>query len=956
MQECHHPNPRRSRPVKLISPPAVEHRSIKIVHFNTRSVLRKWDEVVVDMQSINADIFCISESWITSPDDFSKYVFKNFVTFGNCRPSKDSGGVLMCVNPQLRPVSCNQSNSISCCNGYNWCAVKLLNSVPPTSVITVYRPDDTSASDTSSLFKELTPVLQSIRSCIIVGDFNFREIRDWSQPISHSLSGAANYLVKFMLDFDLTQLQLDPTRGDNILDLVLVTPALTPSEIYQLEPIANSDHKVQVIETTMHFHEPAAEKSTSSTTYNKIDYPGLRVLLRQIDWTCQFMNSRDVDEFVSIFYIHFNNCIQQSLRSLRRRKHNACDLPRHIVQLIRKKRAAWRMGAASGDYEPYRLARNTARRAIRNYHIEYEKSLISRKNRSRFFKYVNKRLGSQEKYPSLTDGGNVLSNEEMAESFSNEFTKNFSAITQQPILNNNDSTIPSSRDDNQLLLNCTVSDVIAAIKRSANSCAGFDGLSFKTIKEVVSEILSPLTIICQQSLSQGKFPTEWKCAKVVPIYKGKGNRESASCYRPISICNCLSKILESVVREQLQKHIDKIAPLSNNQYGFREGRSTTANLLACDAIIYKFMNNNKPFDLLSFDFMRAFDKVPHYLVIKALERLQLHPISLKWFMSYFNNREQIVAIQGARSNPSKVSSGVIQGSVLATTCFNIVIDSLLQQLNDILGPNSFAFADDLKFVTGTSVTEHAVAQTAVDAIHEWSESHHMPLSSDKNIVQHYGNNNPGRVYILGNTRLPKADLLKDLGVTRSTTNMYGDHIDKLSFECRRLAGCLFHVFRSRDKDLLWSAFLTYVKPKIMYASPAWSPLLKNKIDALEKVQKRFTKRLHGFHDYSYDERLKSLETLSLSHSRMMADLVFIHRCLHSKVQFSLNDIGLSLSNNNCRSGKLRLLQQRPVNSATASLFVSRVASEWNNLSSVTYSNSLINFKLNLTKYFSSFYQ
>ena len=58
---------------KLAIPPVSDPRSVSIVHFNARSVGSKWDEICADMQAIDADIYCISETWIKSPEDFALF-------------------------------------------------------------------------------------------------------------------------------------------------------------------------------------------------------------------------------------------------------------------------------------------------------------------------------------------------------------------------------------------------------------------------------------------------------------------------------------------------------------------------------------------------------------------------------------------------------------------------------------------------------------------------------------------------------------------------------------------------------------------------------------------------------------------------------------------------------------------------------------------------------------------
>jgi hypothetical protein len=83
----------------------------------------------------------------------------------------------------------------------------------------------------------------------------------------------------------------------------------------------------------------------------------------------------------------------------------------------------------------------------------------------------------------------------------------------------------------------------------------------KAISEVIM-IMLPLLVIFQQTLSQGKFPSSWKKAKFVPVYKGKGERSLPFANRPISLCSCVGKLLENVVVEQLVKHISVVKPLS----------------------------------------------------------------------------------------------------------------------------------------------------------------------------------------------------------------------------------------------------------------------------------------------------------------------------------------------------------------------------------------------------------
>jgi hypothetical protein len=242
--------------------------------------------------------------------------------------------------------------------------------------------------------------------------------------------------------------------------------------------------------------------------------------------------------------------------------------------------------------------------------------------------------------------------------------------------------------------------------------------------------------------------------------------------------------------------------------------------------------------------------------------------------------------------------------VLGPTCFSVFIDPLLQEVDAMTSKTSFAYADDLKFVAGANSVGSQSAQTVVNLVCQWSKSHLMPLSLDKCNVMHCGKDNPRTVYTLENQPMTCVAQFKDLGVLRIPDSTYSDHVHSVVAATSRLCGSMFHVFRTREAGLLWAAYQAYLKPKLMYAAQVWSPFLKQHIQAVEQVQRRFSKRLAGLEAMSYEERLVLLGATTLETARRDADVTLLHRCVHGKTDFTLADIGVSLSTNNNRSGKL----------------------------------------------------
>ncbi|CAL4222368.1 unnamed protein product, partial [Meganyctiphanes norvegica] len=80
------------------------------------------------------------------------------------------------------------------------------------------------------------------------------------------------------------------------------------------------------------------------------------------------------------------------------------------------------------------------------------------------------------------------------------------------------------------------------------------------------------------SLRAGETPEDWRKANITPIFK-KGNRNDPANYRPVSLTSQVCKVLETIVREQLFIHLKSNNLLSEEQHGFRDGRSCLSNLL-----------------------------------------------------------------------------------------------------------------------------------------------------------------------------------------------------------------------------------------------------------------------------------------------------------------------------------------------------------------------------------------
>ena len=106
-----------------------------------------------------------------------------------------------------------------------------------------------------------------------------------------------------------------------------------------------------------------------------------------------------------------------------------------------------------------------------------------------------------------------------------------------------------------------------------NKASGLDNFPPGLLKDAALVLTKRLTFIINLSLKTGIVPSEWKVAKVIPLYKS-GSLAEIDNYRPTSILPTLSKVLEKIVYKQLMAHLERHSLLFEYQFGFRPNRLT----------------------------------------------------------------------------------------------------------------------------------------------------------------------------------------------------------------------------------------------------------------------------------------------------------------------------------------------------------------------------------------------
>lgn len=414
-----------------------------------------------------------------------------------------------------------------------------------------------------------------------------------------------------------------------------------------------------------------------------------------------------------------------------------------------------------------------------------------------------------------------------------------------------------------------------------NVCKGlkekpdFNKVSIKIVLDNWNIIGKNMLNIINKSLETGVFPENWKYSMITPIEKiNKTNK--CEEFRPINTLKTCEKILEKIIKEQLENYMEINNLLSKYQSGFRKKYSceTTVNYVINK---WKYIDTKNKIMAVFLDLKRAFETIDRELLIQKLYMYGIRENELQWFKSYLTNRKQITKVNGVKSDETDNEFGVPQGSILGALLFIIYINdmpNILEKCEIVM------YADDTLIYAKGDTEEQCTDKLTHDMnnINNWLKMNKLKLNESKTKIMEI-NMNCNVIFKINNETIEKVKQIKYLGFVIDKELKFKQHVEYI---CKKIGKKIGFFKRVRNKISVTTAinmYNTIIKPHFEFGSTIlYTCCTTTQLERLQKLQNKAMRAILKCNRYTpIQTMLDTLKWLNIQQRLALNTLNFVQK-------------------------------------------------------------------------------
>ncbi|KAH0816691.1 hypothetical protein GEV33_006099 [Tenebrio molitor] len=318
------------------------------------------------------------------------------------------------------------------------------------------------------------------------------------------------------------------------------------------------------------------------------------------------------------------------------------------------------------------------------------------------------------------------------------------------------------------------------------------------------------------------FPQEWKEGIICPIYK-KGEKDTASNYRGITLLNTAYKVYAMIVEERLMKEMNERGALPDGQAGFRK------------------------------DLKAAFDNVERDLLWEYLRKKGINEHLVTKTEEIYEETISRVRVDGRVSECVKTYKGVRQGCPLSPSLFAAFIGDIEEMFRKgqaggvVVGKEkvwSLAYADDLVVLA----REEKGMKEMLGNMEKYMRRKKLTVNVEKSkmmVFRKGGGRRKINEWRWEKDKIEEVKEFKYLGYVMNERNTAAAHVRELVKKANKIIGAVWgigerkfgHDFRRRIM-----MFDSLVKSVMMYGAEIWG---WREQEGLEGVQGKYLKWVLG---------------------------------------------------------------------------------------------------------------
>ena len=333
------------------------------------------------------------------------------------------------------------------------------------------------------------------------------------------------------------------------------------------------------------------------------------------------------------------------------------------------------------------------------------------------------------------------------------------------------------------------------------------------------------------------------------------------------------------------KFIDKNNIFSDTQYGFRKKLSTETALMNFIDFVHEGLTDKQFVGSIFMDLSKAFDVMSHDILKTKLEHYGFRGEFLNFLMSFLENREYFVNVNGINSSTNIVNIGVPQGSTLGPLLFLLYVNDM-RHCSSIL--KFIQFADDTTILIRYKdfLQLKVTLKNETEKVIDWLTANKLLINLTKthSMLFTFNRGNYSLEFAIGDTLLEKKSETRFLGIEIDNKLNWKGHIAYICNKISKTIAILRFVRSSFPKRILKTLYMSLIHSYINYCNLIWGAAEKGNLNAIHILQKKAVRIISksGYLDESLP-LFQSLEILTIYQLYIFNCSQFIHKCIHQSL-------------------------------------------------------------------------